>query len=77
MSGDRFARNGSPLAGRVVPHDWAAMDYTAKKACVLANGWAGSFYEAGVVLAQHAAAAVRGRKAKAARVAMAQARWED
>jgi hypothetical protein len=53
------------------------MDYNAKKGCILANGWAGSFYEAGVVLAQHAAAAVSGRKAKAARVAMAQARWED
>jgi hypothetical protein len=77
MSAPRFVRNGSPLAGKLVPRDWALMDYQAKKACVLANGWAGSFYEAGVVLAQHAAAAVRGRKARAARVAMAQARWED
>jgi hypothetical protein len=77
MFKDRFARNGSPLAGKVVPRDWSLMDYNAKKGCILANGWAGSFYEAGVVLAQHAAAAVSGRKAKAARVAMAQARWED
>jgi hypothetical protein len=77
MSGDRFARNGSPLAGKLVPRDWALMDYSAKKACVLANGWAPSFYEAGVVLAKHSWAAREGRKAKAARVEMARARWED
>ena len=61
MFKDRFARNGSPLAGKVVPRDWSLMDYNAKKSCILANGWAEGFYEAGVVLAQHAEAPVRGR----------------
>lgn len=77
MRGERFADNGSPLAGRVVPRDWKAMDLAAKRACLIANGWALDFYDAGRVLAKHAAAATQGRKAKAARAALAMARWEN
>jgi hypothetical protein len=74
---DRFARNGSPLAGRVVPRDWARLDFNGKRASLLANGWAADFYEAGRVLALHAAAARAGQKARAARAAAAMARWQD
>ena len=77
MNGDRFVENGSPLAGRLVPRDWKAMDPTAKKACLIANGWAADFYEAGRVLAKHSAAATQGRKAKEARRMLAMARWEN
>jgi hypothetical protein len=77
MKGDRFADNGSPLAGRLVPRDWKAMDPTAKKACLIANGWALDFYDAGRVLAKHSAAATQGRKAKEARRLLAMARWEN
>ena len=77
MTGDRFAENGSPLAGRLVPHDWKRMNLSARRACLIANGWATDFYDAGRVLAKHAAAAVQGRKAKAARAALSMARWED
>ena len=77
MTAERFARNGSPLAGRVVPRDWKAMEPSAKKACLIANGWAADFYEAGRVLAKHSAAATQCRKAKAARAAIAMARWDN
>ena len=77
MTGDRFADNGSPLSGRVVPRDWKRMNLSARRACLIANGWATDFYDAGRVLAKHAAAAVQGRKAKEARAALAMARWED
>jgi hypothetical protein len=77
MTGDRFVENGSPLSGRLVPRDWKLMNPTAKRACLIANGWATDFYDAGRVLAKHAAAAVQGRKAKEARAALAMARWEN
>jgi hypothetical protein len=77
MSGDRFAQNGSPLAGKRVPYDWARMELPAMRACLIANGWATDFRDASRVLALHAHAAREGRKAKAARIEMAQARWED
>lgn len=77
MRAERFIDNGSPLSGRLVPRDWKAMDVTAKKACLIANGWAVDFYDAGRVLAKHSAAATQGRKAKEARRLLLMARWED
>jgi hypothetical protein len=77
MSWDRFARNGSPLGGRLVPRDWKSMDHQAKQACLVANGWAHDFYDAGRVLALHAAAAMQDRKARCHRAEMARRRWDD
>ena len=77
MMGDRFATNGSPLAGRLVPRDWKMMNLAARRACLIANGWATDVYDAGRVLAKHAAAAVQGRKIKQARAALAMSRWEN
>jgi hypothetical protein len=68
MKTERFAKNGSPLAGRVVPPDWRDLDPQGKRARCVALGWAGDLYEAGRLLAKHAAAAVQGRKRKAERV---------
>ena len=77
MSTERFAKNGSPLAGKPVPRDWKAMEPTAKMACLVANGWAPDFYEAGRMLALHGAAARQNRKAKEQRRMLAMARWEN
>lgn len=77
MSTERFAKNGSPLGGRPVPRDWKRMDSVAKRICLVSNGWAADFYEAGRVLALHGAAASQNRKAKEQRRLLAMARWEN
>ena len=77
MSEERFARNGSPLAGKRIPHDWKLMDHTAKRVCLVRNGWAADFYDASRLLALHAQAAVQGRKSKEHRARLAMARFED
>jgi hypothetical protein len=53
------------------------MDHTAKRVCLVRNGWAADFYEASRLLALHAQAAVQGRKAKEHRRRLAMARFED
>jgi len=80
MNSEFFARNGSPLAGKRIPRDWKWMDALAKRACLVANGWASDFGDAGRVLGLHAQSAVQGRKAKAHReklARMAMARFEN
>jgi hypothetical protein len=77
MSEERFARNGSPLGGKRIPHGWKAMEWPAKCHCLVANGWACDFYEASRRLAEHAGAARQGRKVKEQRRLLAMARFED
>jgi hypothetical protein len=77
MKTDRFFTTGSPLRGRAVPRDWRLLDPAGKRARLVALGWAGDLYEAGRVLAKHAAAASAAARAKQERATVANRRWED
>lgn len=60
--GERFFTPGSPLAGRLVPRDWAAMDYAAKRQALVDYGYAVDWGHAGGLMAGHSAAVRRYRK---------------
>jgi hypothetical protein len=61
---NRFEIPGSPLHRKPVPPDWKDLDPAGKRARCVALGWATDLYEAGKLLAKHAAATMAGRPKK-------------